>query len=151
MIQTIKDVAESVGIVAFITNSKEQLEAQLNRITRQEQDPIMLVTWDIITNLSFNESGFLKNPSSNITALLLSKPEDTTKDEAETVAVEMGELFKTFLQALYAELAVVQTDSTESPITNATYQLVPQHGAGKHSGVLGKWIMKTSVINCTDG
>lgn len=148
MLQTIKDVAESVGIVAFVTNSKEQLETQLNRITRDEQDPIMLVTWDIVTSLSFSENGFLNNPSSNITALLLSKPEDNTKDEAESVAVEMGELFVKFIQALYSELANVQTSTEEPPISDISYQLVPQHGAGKHSGVLGKWTMRTGVVNC---
>ena len=151
MLQTIIDVAESVGIVAIVTNSKEQLETQLNRITRDEQDPIMLITWDITTNLNFDINGFLENPSSKIFSLLLSKPEDTTKDEAEKVAVEMGSLFQVFLQALYSTLAPLQRSSTPAPITEASYKLVPQHGAGKHSGVIGEWTMRTSVTNCTDG
>ena len=151
MLQTIKDTAEAVGIVAIVTNSKEQLETQLNKITREEQDPIMLITWDIITKLSFDINGFLQNPPASIVALLVSKPEDNTKDEAEKVAVEMGELFKTFIQALYSALIPVQTSSIEPPVTEISYQLVPQHGAGKHSGVLGRWVMKTAVINCTGG
>lgn len=147
MIEEIKLAAEEVGINAFITNSNERIETQLNRLTKEEELPIMLVSWDINVTLQFDNSGFLQNPSADIVALLVTKPEDMTKDEAEKSAEEMGLLFTQFLQKLNSSLSVYQKQA-EQPIGGASYKMVPVHGAGKHSGVLGKWNMKTAVVNC---
>ena len=147
MIQNIKDAADAVGIVAFISNSNEKIETQLNRIVRSEDLPVMLVSWDIDVSLNIDANGFLENPTASIVSLLVEKPEDTSKDEAEKSAEAMGELFKKFIQQLNSQLVVFQKQA-EAPISGATYKLVPIHGAGKHSGILGRWSMKTSVVNC---
>ena len=147
MIDVIKKSAEDVGINAFITNSNEKIETQLNRLTKEEELPLMLVSWDMNVSLQFDKNGFLQNPSVDIVALLVTKPEDLSKDEAEKSAVEMGTLFTQFLQNLNSSLSIYQKQA-EQPISGASYKLVPQHGMGKHSGVLGKWNMKTAVINC---
>lgn len=147
MIQLIKDAAAEVGIVAFITNSTERIETQLNRIVREEDLPIMLVSWDIDVNLVFDPSGFLQNPTVNIVSLLVEKPETTSKEEAEKSAVAMGVLFQTFLQKLHSKLIIFQKQ-TDPPVSNASYKLTPIHGAGKHSGVLGRFTMRIAVTNC---
>ena len=148
MIQHIKDSAAAVGVIAFVTNSTEKIETQLNALTRDSDRPIMLVSWDIVTDLAFDEHGFLKNPTSNITALLLEKAYDTTKLEVEKTAEEMAVLFQSFMQDLYKRLLPLQT-TPEVPITGANYKLVPNYGLGKHSGVLGKWKMASEISNCT--
>ena len=148
MIQFIVDSASEVGIAAFVTNSTEKIETQLNRITRDEDLPIMLVSWDLDVSLEFDQNGFLKNPTVSVTSLLVEKPEDTSKDEAEESAVAMGALFQQFLQKLHSKLIIYQKQ-TESPITGASYKLVPRHGAGKHSGVISKYTMRTEITNCT--
>jgi hypothetical protein len=147
MIQQMKDAADAVGIVALITNSTDRIETQLNSLTREEDLPIMLISWDIDTTLNFNSNGFLDNPSSTIVALLVKKPEDLTKDVAEQVAEEMAALFRKFLQNLYTRLIPLQTSSVP-PISGASYKLVPKHGAGKHSGVLGRFAIRTEIGNC---
>lgn len=150
MLQIIRDTAEEVGIVAVVLNSEQKLTIQLDGLTRKEDDPIMLISWDITTNLAFDINGFLENPTSNITAILVSKPEDNTRDEHEDVAVAMGELFVTFVRALYTNLIPYQRNA-EPPVTDVSYQLIPRYGSGKHSGILGRWTMKTGVTNCTNG
>ena len=147
MIQEIKEAAESVGISAFITNSGERIENQLNRITREEDLPIMLVSWDIDVNLNFDSSGFLENPVASIVALILTKPEDTSKEEAEKSAEEMALLYHAFLKSLNS-IQIRYQKQSDQPITSASYKMVPQHGAGKHSGVLCRWNMKVKVENC---
>jgi len=149
MIQLIKDAAASVGVVAFVTNSTDKIETQLNNITKIQQSPIMLVSWDINTSLVFNKNGFLENPSSDIVALLVSKPGDATKETAETVSAEMAVIFRQFIQALYRSLIPFQTQSDIPAISNASYKHVPIHGLGKHSGVLGRFTMRTAIAgNC---
>jgi len=151
MIEEIKAVAEEVGINAFVTNSEDKIDTQLIRLTREEDSPIMLITWDIDTNLTFDQHGFLQNPSQNIVALLVSKPEDLTKEEAEKVSREMGELFNTFIQKLYNVLSPQMSDMTTPPISNVTYKYVPMHGMGKHSGVLARWTMRSVITrNCDE-
>lgn len=147
MIQHIKDSAEAVGIEAVITNSEQKIEVQLNSLTRDDDRPIMLVSWDIDTTISFDEHGLMNNPEMSIVALLVEKAPDLTKVELENTAEEMADLFKLFLQDLYRRLIPVQR-SLRQPITNATYKYVPKHGAGKHSGVLAKWNQYTGIINC---
>lgn len=143
----IKASAEACGIGTVITNSEDRIETQLNSLTREENQPIMLVSWDISTELNFDINGFLNNPSSNITALLMKKASDLTKDDMETTSQEMGALFQVFIQNLYQRLIPFQR-SNEPAITQATFQLVPRYGMGKHSGVLCKWVMRTDLNVC---
>lgn len=147
MIDKLKESAENVGISAFITNSEDRIETQLNRLTREEDLPIMLISWDIDVSLSFDENGFMENPVAQIVALLVTKPEDTSKQEAEDNSAAMGKLFEAFLRDLHGNLIEFQKQ-TGSPITSASYKLVPKHGAGKHSGVLGRFSMRIDVENC---
>lgn len=146
MIADIKTAAESVGITAVITNSSEKIETQLNRIQRVEDLPIMLVSWDLESTLEFDENGFLKNPSTNVVLLLMDKAEDRSKDEAEAVAEEMATLFQQFIQKLYTALVPYQKEIGTNILTNISYTLVPQHGLGKHSGVMGRFTMSDKVV-----
>lgn len=162
MIQLIKATATAVGIAAAITNSADKIETQLNSLTHKEEKgdskdpntvtrvtdlPIMLISWDIDTELNFNINGNLDNPLSSVTALLMKKADTLEKTVLEDASVEMGSLFQVFIQELYERLAPFQRSST-TPITNCTYKLVPRYGMGKHSGVLCKWKMKTQLDVC---
>lgn len=148
MINDIITAASSVGITAFITNSAERIETQLNRITSIDQLPAMLVSWDIQTELNINRHGFLDNPSSKIVCLLMDKASDTTKVQAEVTAEEMAELYKLFIVALNTLLTQYQTETGPS-LSGVGYTLAPMYGAGKHSGVLGRFTMKSAITNCT--
>lgn len=149
MIAQIEEAATAVGIQAFVTNSKERIETQLNSLTKRDVDvPIMLINWDINTNVEFDSNGFLKNPSSTIVTLLLTKKDELTKDKFEQGAVEMGALFQTYLQTLYPLLIPFQRDNATPPITGATYKDVPKYGAGKHSGILGRFTVRGQIANC---
>lgn len=162
MIQLIKDSAQAVGISLVITNSEQGIEVQLNNLTHKTEKgnpttpnvvtrptdlPIMLVSWDIDTTLNFNSNSFLDNPDSKIVALLMKKATDLKKDTLEDASVEMGLLFTQFIQDLYNRLVPYMRTST-SPITNCGYKLVPRYGAGKHSGILARWSMKTGLDVC---
>tara|TARA_R110002050_G_scaffold2544_6_gene14653 strand:+ start:1925 stop:2374 length:450 start_codon:yes stop_codon:yes gene_type:complete len=149
MIADIKTAAEAVGITAVITNSKEKIETQLNRITRIEELPLMLVSWDLESTIDFNEHGFLTNPVTNCVVLLMDKADDTSKDEAENTAEEMALLYQSFCKALYSQLVQYQQVQGQEMLTNISYSLAPQYGLGKHSGVLGRFTMQSqSVDNC---
>lgn len=151
MLQQIQESATAVGITAVITNSEQRIETQLNSLTTRAKLPLMLINWDIDTNLNFNEHGLLDNPSAVITALLVKKATGTGKAGKETAADEMGELFQNFIKNLYSRMIPLMTSSTTPPITGATYKRVPSHGAGKHSGVLARWTMRTGIasgLNC---
>ncbi|MEK0370240.1 MAG: hypothetical protein QQN55_03675 [Nitrosopumilus sp.] len=148
MTTAIEKAAETVGIAAFVTDSENRLETQLNKLTRDIDDPIMLISWDINTNLNFDANGFLDNPLSNIVALLLAKAEDGTRDEQKSKSDEMGLLFQKFIKQLFDDLVLVQT-TTNAPITGASYIAVPRYGSGVHSGILAKWTMKSAIVNCT--
>ena len=147
MIQNIKDAAKESGISAVFTNSEQKHETQLNSLTREEGAPVMLISWDFDTSLTFDIHGFLENPSVIITALLVGKADTLDKETMEAKSEEMGNLFQVFIQKLYTILVSLQKNLTV-PITNATYKNVPNHGAGRHSGVLAKWNMRTQVSNC---
>lgn len=139
IIANLKTAAETVGINAFITNSNEKIETQLNRLTREEDLPIMLVSWDIQGSVSFDAiTGFINNPAMNITCLLVTKPEDGAKEEAEKESENMAKLFLSFLQVL-ADIQKPLLRTGEFPISNATFTMVPVHGSGKHSGAMGKF------------
>jgi hypothetical protein len=148
MIAEIKSAAESVGITAVITNSTEKIEVQLNRITGMEDLPIMLVSWDLDATTSFNDNGFLNNPVIDVVCLLMTKAEDPSKDEAEIASEEMYFLYLKFIQALRDILSPKLINYNDQPITNIGCKLVPKHGLGKHSGVMGRFSMITGITNC---
>lgn len=149
MITDIKTAAEAVGITAVITNSKEKIETQLNRITREENLPLMLVSWDLQSSIAFDQHGFLDNPTTNVVVLLMDKAQDTSKEEAENTAENMALLFQQFLKALYSELIVYQKIQGMDMLSNIEYTLAPSYGMGKHSGVLGRFAMQTGIAdNC---
>jgi len=148
MITHIQTAAANVGISTFITNSEDKIDIQLSRLTRDENQPTMLVSWDIDVKLTFDSNGFLENPSANIVCLLMAKPVNREKITAEDTSQSMATKFEEFIQELYKILAPLQK-SNEGPLSNVTYKYVPVHGVGKHSGVLGKWTMKNEfTINC---
>lgn len=148
MISDIKSAAESVGITAVITNSTEKIEVQLNRLTGQEDLPLMLVSWDLDISLQFNENGFLNNPKAKVVCLLMNKPEDTTKSEAEDMSVEMFYLYNDFIQALRDILSPKLVNYADQPIQDIGAKLIPVHGLGKHSGVMGRFTMTIGITNC---
>ena len=149
MISEIKKAAEAVGITAIITNSDQKLQTQLNRITDLAELPSMLVSWDLTTSLEFDKNGFLKNPSTPIVCLLMSKADSKEKDVMEAKAEEMGQLYIKFIEQLYSDLIATNRDSTTPVISGAQYQLVPKHGLGQHSGIVGRFTMKTGLDNCS--
>ena len=148
MIAQIQEAALNVDISTFITNSEDKIDIQLSRLTRDENKPSMLVSWDIDVSLSFDNNGFLENPSANIVCLLMTKPEDRTKLTAEEASQAMAKKFEEFIQELW-KILIPKMKASTPPLTNVTYKYVPVHGLGKHSGVLGKWTMRNSlVIDC---
>lgn len=164
MIDYIKQSAQAVGIALVVSNSEDRIETQLNslthkvekgdvndptQVTRLTDLPIMLISWDIETQLNFDNNGFLDNPSSSITALLMKKAVDLTKDSLEDASVEMGQLFQIFIQDLWSRLMPLQK-SINAPLSQVTYKLVPKYGAGRHSGVLCKWLMRVDIAVCDD-
>lgn len=146
MIADLRTAAEAVGITAIITNSNEKIETQLNRITGVEDLPIMLVSWDLQTSIEFNQHGFLNNPVTDVVLLLMDKPEDRTKDVAESTAEAMATLYQQFIQSLYDQLVQYQKVEGQQMLTNISYTLVPKHGLGKHSGIMGRFTMQTSIV-----
>lgn len=149
MIQNIIDAATAVGITTFVTNSRERIETQLNSLTKAGDLPIMLVSWDITTELVFNVHGDLQNPTADIVALLVDKPEDLAKDTQMETAEAMGTLFTKFIQRLYSDSIKYMMDNTIPPVNNVSYKLAPKHGAGMHSGVLGKFTLSNEIVRCS--
>jgi len=148
IVSVIRTAAESVGITAIVSNSDAKIETQLNRLTDPAELPIMLVSWDMTSSASFDANGFLKNPETPIVALLMSKADSTEKDMFEEKAEEMKDLFWSFMKALYGSLVSINRDTSTMAITGAQAQLVPKYGMGKHSGVVCRWTMKSSLANC---
>ena len=148
MIADIRTAAEEVGITAVISNSRERIETQLNRITGLESLPLMLVSWDLSSTIAFDDHGFLMNPETDVVVLLMDKAIDTTKEEAENTAEEMAALFQQFAQALYSQLIQYQKMEGQQMLSGISYTLAPQHGLGKHSGILGRFTMQSGISNC---
>lgn len=148
MIADITIAAQAVGITAVVTNSKEKIETQLNRITGHESLPLMLISWDMESTITFDNHGFLTNPVTNVVALLMDKAEDTRKETAETTAEAMGLLYQQFLIQLRARLIQYQRVQGQDMLSGISYTLVPQHGLSKHSGILGRFTMQTKITNC---
>ncbi len=137
MLTEMKTVAEEIGITLVIAESDKAIESQLNRITRVETLPVMLSSWDLDVQLEFDENGFLKNPTVDVTLLLITKAETLEKKDLELEAENMGKLFIQFVKNLKTYLTA-NTNVKDNPITGISFTYVPSFSAGKHSGVLGK-------------
>lgn len=149
VIQIIKATAEEVGITATVTNSDAKLQVQLNRLKDEANDPMALITWDLTTTLTFDVNGFLQNPTTPVTMLLMSKASSTEKEDMEAKAEEMGDLFTAFIQSLRNNLVQYNRHfDNANLITGMGYQLVPAYGLGKHSGVIGRFTMISGLDNC---
>lgn len=148
MITQIKQAAEQADITAVITNSDSKIETQLNRLTDSVDLPIMLVSWDLTTSYEFDSNGFMKNPVTPVVCLLMSKSDSPEKQLMEDKAEEMRELFVTFIKSLYQILIPFNRDPTTPVLSQVNTKLVPKHGLGKHSGVLGRFTMKSGITNC---
>lgn len=146
-INNIKEAAEAAGITAIVSNSREKIETQLNRITGLEDLPLMLISWDLETKLEINEHGFLNNPSTSVVFLLMTKAEDTSKESHELAAQEMGELFQVF--CIQLNNLLIKFNKINGPsLTNINFTLVPRHGLGRHSGIIGGFDMIGEITNC---
>jgi len=133
----VENAASSVGINLFITNSTEKIETQLNRLTKQVDLPILLANWDIDIDITFDQNGYLTQPVLKFTVLLLNKAEDLQKDTLEKTAFEMADVWFDFLKALRDLATSRMTGEVTDPVQNISTKIVPKHGLGKHSGVLG--------------
>lgn len=148
MIDYIEASAKACNIQSIITDSDSGIETQLNNLTKIEDLPIMLISWDIDVNLNFTSDGLLDTPSIPIVALLMTKSKTKEKKDLQADADRMGDLFAKFIQHLYGVLSPLQK-STEPAITNATYKRLPKYGMGWHSGVMCKFTMKIPIeIDC---
>lgn len=149
VIDIIKTTAEEVGIIAVVTNSDENLKVQLNKLKDLADDPMALISWDLTTRLEFDQNGFLKNPTTPVVMLLMTKADSTEKEEMEKSSEEMGEYFTNFIIKLRQNLVALNKGlSNDTLVTGAEYQLVPKYGMGKHSGVIGRFTM-ISGLNTT--
>lgn len=144
LIKNMEIAAKSVGINTFFTKSDESIDTQLRRLTKEEDHPLMLISWDIDYTVKFDENGFILPPAAKIVVLLLTKPEEVTEEEGMNEAENMGALFLKFLMAL-SELQVLVAKTNEPAITEAGYKLVPVHGVTKHSGILGRFRAATQA------
>ena len=147
MIAQLKEAASDVGIKIVFSNSREEIDVQINKMMRIEDVPQMLVSWDVDTTLNFDSNGFLENPLSKMVILLMSKAEDSGDESKLEKAQEMGELFQKFCQKLYSVL-IRTNKGNSSPITESGYQLAPLYGRGHHSGIIGRLTIKVPIANC---
>ncbi|HAO15866.1 MAG TPA: hypothetical protein DDE71_09965 [Tenacibaculum sp.] len=149
MISDVINSAEEVGITAIELNSEEQLDVQLNNLTRDSDAPVMLISWDYSTTITFNNYGLLNNPITDFNCLLMGKAKQNIAEQKRDVAEEMGLLFQLFLQNLRHRLLSYRSGQVE-PLTNAGWINLPSYGRGLHSGVQGRWSMISRAANCDD-
>ena len=83
------------------------------------------------------DTGFLKNPTVDVTLLLVTKAETLEKSDLEEAAEEMGKLFIRFVKN-FKKYLTANTNVKENPLTGISFTYVPSFGAAKHSGVLGQ-------------
>jgi len=149
MIDYIEASAEACGIQSVILDSDANIETQLNNLTKVEDLPIMLISWDIDVNLTFTSDGFLDTPEIPIVGLLMTKSKTKEKKDMQADADRMGYLFAQFIQHLYGVLSPLQKNSQQPAIKGATYKRLPKYGMGWHSGVMCKFTMKIPIeIEC---
>ena len=144
----IKEIAESVGIDAFVLNSEKNWETQLNTITRDYDTPIMLIDWAVETELEFAEYGFLIAPLSKIKAFLCKKPESLTVESFTESVDEMRSLFQVFIQALYERISTYSNGNEQ--IKDIKLIDTPAFGLSKHCGVLASWSMSSRLEECNN-
>ena len=144
MLTDLKTVASDLGITLVIAESDKDINTQLNRIVRIEDLPILMSSWDLNVNLEFDENGFLKNPTTDVTLLLLSKANTLERSDLEAEAEEMGKLFIQFVKNVKTYLTA-NTNVKENPVTGISFTYVPAFGSGKHSGVLGKFKVQMNL------
>jgi len=73
MLTELKAAAKEVGFGIVIATSDKNIQDQLNRIVREEELPLALVSWDLDVNVTFSENGLMDNPTTTITLLLIDK------------------------------------------------------------------------------
>ena len=56
MIAQLKEAASDVGIKIVFSNSREEIDTQINKMMRIEDVPQMLVSWDVDTTLNFDSN-----------------------------------------------------------------------------------------------
>lgn len=138
MLTELKAAAEEVGFSIIIATSDRNINDQLNRIVREADLPLALVSWDLDINVTFSDNGLMDNPTTSVTLLLIDKAESLEKIDLEEKAEEMGELFIRFIKNA-KNYMTTNTNVKEQPITNISFTYVPSYGSGKHSGVLAKF------------
>lgn len=147
ILETIKNVASSVGITTVVLNSDENIKVQLNRLTSREALPVMLISWELEKLVSFNEDGILQEPIVKVDFLLLDKASNLKDSDNFTVSESMGSLFYTFIQEL--RNVVFQSSRTpEQPITNISYRLQIKLDTHNHSGILGHFDIVENLDVC---
>ena len=144
MLTEIKKAAKEVGITVIIAESDKNINDQLANIVRQESLPLALSSWDLKVDLEFDENGHLKNPTVDVTLLLIDKAEDLLRANLEAKAEEMGNLFIRFIRNLKRHL-IENTNVKENPITGISFTYVPSFGNGKHSGVLSTFKIQMNL------
>lgn len=144
MLKELKAAAEEVGFSIIIATSDRNIQDQLNRIVREQDLPLALVSWDLDVNVTFDDNGLMDNPTTTVTLLLIDKAESLEKIELEEKAEEMGDLFIKFIKNA-KDYMTTNTNVKEQPITGISFTYVPSYGAGKHSGVLGKFTMQLNT------
>ena len=97
MLTDLKAAAVQAGFNLIIAESDKNIDNQLNRIVRTEQLPLALSSWDLNVNVTFDENGFLKNPTTQVTMLLVDKALTLEKIDLEEKAEETGVLFIKFI------------------------------------------------------
>ena len=151
MIQEITEAATEAGIVAIVSDSKTKLVTQLNVLTKKEDSPILLISWDIGTTVEFDSNGFLKAPRAKIVFMLFEKPEKLEKAEYKDSSVEMQGLFYEFIQLLYPKLSKYRRSVDERNISEINTKLIPVQPLSHHSGVNGSFSMVVGVNRVCDG
>ena len=144
MLRELKAAAEEVGFSIIIATSDRNINDQLNRIVREADLPLALVSWDLDINVSFDNNGLMNNPTTSVTLLLIDKAESLEKIELEEKAEQMGELFIRFIKNA-KNYMTTNTNVKEQPITDISFTYVPSYGSGKHSGVLAKFTMQLPI------
>lgn len=144
MLTELKAAAEEVGFSIIIATSDRNINDQLNRIVREQDLPLALVSWDLNVNIEFDNNGLMNNPTTDVTLLLIDKAETLEKIDLEEKAEEMGDLFIKFIKNA-KDYMTTNTNVKENPISGISFTYVPSYGSGKHSGVLCKFRMQLNT------
>ena len=147
MIAQLNEAAELAGIEMVVTNSRQELDVQISKLTRQGETPKMLISWDMDTTITFDSNGFMDNPRVKMTILIMGMAQDNGDQYKLETAELMGEYFKKFVRNLNTILLPFSRSGT-IPVSDVGYKLVPMYGRGQHSGVIGRVTAIAQVDNC---